>query len=135
MFDKGKDNKVVRFRDSFFPEKNCPICEMVAENENVYILSFGDYIESDTEFQRKFQENVFLCMPHLIRLLENYEGISTIREVIKVQVKKMSKLLNSLNEIKRKSDYRYAAESMSNEEKTAWIKAVKQYVGEPGIRK
>lgn len=135
LFNKGKDNKVVRFRDSFFPEKNCPICEMVAEDENEYILSFGDYMESDTGFQRKFQENGFLCIPHLIRLLESYEGISTIREVIKMQVKKMARLLNRLNEIKRKSDYRYAAEPMSNEEKTAWIKAVKQYVGEPGIRK
>jgi hypothetical protein len=135
LFNKGKDSKVVRLRGSFFSEKDCPICEMVAESENEYVLSLGDYMESDAEFQRKFQENGFLCVPHLIKLLENYEGLYTIREIIKVQVKKMAGLLNNLNEIKRKSDYRYAAEPMSDEEKTAWIKAVKKYVGEPGIQK
>lgn len=45
-----------------------------------------------------------------------------------MQLKKMYRLSENLNEIKRKSDYRYAAEPMSGEEKTAWIKAVKQWV-------
>lgn len=135
LFNKGKNNKAMRFRESFFSKKDCPICKMVAENEKEYVLSFGDYMESDTGFQRKFQENGFLCIPHLIRLLENYEEIGTIREIVKMQVKKVVKLSDCLNEIIRKSDYRYAAEPISDEEKTAWIKAVKQCVGEPGIQK
>ena len=136
LFNKGKvNNKAAKFRKSFLSKKDCPICKMVVENEKEYIVSFAGYMESDIQFQRKFKEHGFLCIPHTIRLLENYGGISTIREVIKIQVKKMARLSENLNEIKRKSDYRYAAEPLTSEEKTAWIKAVKQWVGEPGIQK
>lgn len=52
-----------------------------------------------------------------------------------MQYEKLKKLLYDLNEIKRKADYRYYHESMSGDEKIAWIKAVKQWVGEPGFSK
>jgi hypothetical protein len=53
---------------------------------------------------------------------------------MKVQLNKIRELSHHLSEIKRKSDYRFSSEESSKDEKTAWIKAVKQWVGEPGIR-
>jgi hypothetical protein len=52
-----------------------------------------------------------------------------------VQLDKFKRLLELLNEIKRKSDYRFANQPKNDEERIAWIKAVEKWVGVPGIKK
>jgi len=69
------------------------------------------------------------------KLLEVCSDINTIRGIMKIQSSKIKALTEHLDEIKRKHDYRFSSEKWSNEEKTAWIKAVKLWVGEPGINK
>lgn len=56
-------------------------------------------------------------------------------EVLEKQKSTLTKLSKDLSEIKRKSDYRYSSETLTDEEKVAWIKAVKLMTGEAGIQK
>lgn len=130
-----ENNKLEKFRKNLNTKDNCPICKMVFDSEKLYILSFAEYIREDNEFKAQFEESGFLCIPHIIKLLEFYSDINTMKKIMEVQLSKIKKLSHHLSEIKRKSDYRFSNEDSSSEEKTAWIKAIKQWVGEPGIRK
>lgn len=136
FFNKPKENnKLEKFRKNIEGKDNCPICKMVLDSEKLYVLSFAEYIREDNEFKVEYKESGFLCIPHIVKLLENCGDINLIREIMEVQLNKIRKLSHHLSEIKRKSDYRFSNEESSSEGKIAWIKAVKQWVGEPGMRK
>ncbi|MCM8901116.1 hypothetical protein KVG29_07730 [Caldicoprobacter algeriensis] len=89
----------------------CPICVLINKN----VDNFIDVL--------------------LFKLLDYCGDTSIVREIMSVQLDKFKMLLNLLNEIKRRSDYRFVDEPKSNEERIAWIKAVEKCVGEPGIKK
>lgn len=137
FFGMKKENRKLlkRLKDYFASNNDCPICSMVRDWEKEYILSFVEYVGSDKGFREKFKAGGFLCVPHMFKLLEYCRNKSTIKEIMAVQLDKYKKLLNLLNEIKRKSDYRFVNEPKSDEEKVAWIRAVEKWVGLPGIKK
>ena len=126
-------NAVRRLKDNFCAEGKCPLCNMVEESEMTYIKSFAEYMIHDAEFRNRFEEKSFLCIPHMKKLTEYCSDFLTIKEIMRMQLEKIRKLSADLNEIKRKADYRYSSEPMSDDEKTAWIKAVRHWVGEPGF--
>jgi len=137
FFGLKKENikMLKRLKDYLASDNGCPICSMVRDWEKEYILSFVEYVGRDKGFREKFKAGGFLCVPHMFKLLEYCRDKSTVKEIMVVQLDKYKKLLNLLNEIKRKSDYRFVNEPKSDEEKVAWIRAVEKWVGEPGIKK
>ncbi|MDI3312595.1 MAG: DUF6062 family protein [Thermoanaerobacterium sp.] len=132
---KESNRRLRRLKGYLDSENGCPICTMVRDWGKQYILSFVEYVGRDKDFREKFKIGGFLCVPHMFKLLDYCGDTSIVREIMSVQLDKFKMLLNLLNEIKRKSDYRFVDEPKSNEERIAWIKAVEKCVGEPGIKK
>ena len=131
----GKKDKihVRKLKEGFFSKDKCPFCKIADECEKTYISAFYEYMEHDNEFFDKFKQYGFLCNVHLVRLLDlpNSEGF--IKEILEIQLYNLKRLSKNLDEIKRKSDYRFSHESKPEDEKIAWITAVRHWVGEQGM--
>jgi len=108
---------------------------MAEDSENTYIISFMEYFKDDSDFKDKFRDNGYLCNVHLHKFLRLEVDVDSIKQVLEKQITILNKLSKNLSEIKRKSDYRFSNELMTGEEKVAWIKAVRLWVGGPGIQK
>ncbi|NSW90630.1 MAG: hypothetical protein HPY74_08145 [Firmicutes bacterium] len=134
-FSNRSNHMLKQLKHSLNGEAECPLCKMVEESEKVYITSMTEYIFADKEFNIKFQKNSFMCVPHMLKMLEYCSSLSSIKTVLKIQLERFKEMSGYLSEIKRKSDYRFFNEPHSSEEKKAWITAVKLWVGEKGTNK
>lgn len=67
------------------------------DSEKSYVLAFAEYIGEDNEFKEQYKESGFLCIPHIMKLLENCGDINLIREIMEVQLNKIRKLSHHLS--------------------------------------
>ncbi len=110
---------------SNFNKKNktnekCIFCERTEINEKIYCDKFSK--EYGGEFQEKYQQTAVLCREHLN--MTTAKNAKQNKLIIEHTINKYQNVLDMLSEIIRKSDYRYFGESWTEEEKSAWKKAV-----------
>ena len=72
---------------------------------------------------------IFIC-----RLVQRFANKKTVGRLVEATMEKYKTLNSHLSEIKRKSDYRNTHEKWTDEEKSAWKKAVQIFNAYPGIR-
>lgn len=112
----------------------CFFCENVKRNDSDYVNAFAEFF-SNEQFKEKYKNDAVLCVPHLtaVRNLK-FKG-KTAEEITEITLEKYRHLNENLSEIKRKNDYRYTDEEWTEEEKTAWQKAVDIFNGKEYILK
>lgn len=122
-------------KNLFQSHEECMFCEQAKEGERSYLGAFIDAFEDD-EFKEKYINESCLCLPHL-ELIKNLkkQGKNYTNKIVDISLKKYQSLINNLLEIKRKSDYRFSHEPWTEQEKSAWEKAVVAINAKRGIKK
>lgn len=111
--------------------EECLFCLQEHESESTYIKAFIVAFP-DQEFKKQYQDNGLLCLPHL-ELVKNSKVFSD--KIMDITLEKYDILINQLQEIKRKFDYRYSTELWTEQEKTAWNRAVAAINAGRGLKK
>lgn len=111
----------------------CFFCQSVVHSESTYVKSFADAL-SDELFRNRYSENGILCVHHYKAVLNKIKD-TTIQNFLKqTTIHKYRGLVNTLNEIKRKNDYRNTDEAWTSDEKDAWKKVVAIINGYQGMK-
>ncbi len=119
------DSRNTNALSTYDKHTDCIFCERVKSSEKIYAKAFLSAYE-DKDFATKYSESGMLCLPHIKLMLENSSKTQSIiaNNILQVTRQKYSELLNDLNEIRRKNDYRFSNEPLTESERTAWKKAV-----------
>ena len=109
---------------------DCLFCHQAAESEHVYIKAFVDAFNDD-DFKARYMSGGLICIPQLIKAERDQKNIDKITQATR---KKYKNLIYQLSEIRRKNDYRFSEEPWSEQEKTAWRRAVSVINAYKGIK-
>lgn len=104
----------------------CRYCKASLRAETTYATAFL-YDYPDDEFQEKYKGSGMLCMSHLhmIQVSSEKNKLERIYKTIRSDtLEKYDYLMTCLSEIRRKNDYRFSDEEWTEDEKSAWKKAV-----------
>jgi hypothetical protein len=112
-------------------KRSCPICKEMRDTEKIYISSFIEYF-NDIEFNINYESSFGLCLPHFISTIKLCKNESIIKELCKIEIKKIELLQQELIEFQRKHDYRFSYEGYGKE-KDSWIRAIEKLIGKEGI--
>jgi hypothetical protein len=111
------------------PVEKCPVCKLAEDGVNMYTDAVVEYLKEDETYRDAFGKKSYLCNTHLRKALKMADQ-DTCLKLLAIHIDKVDTLRNYLEETKRKSDYRFCNEFMPEEEKKAWISAVKLWAGE-----
>lgn len=125
---------IVKDMDSPFPmtlekltdRNDCYFCCHAEDMEKIYCRAFVQYYGHD-EFKQAYSDGGMLCSVHLKIIAESKKHESeadSIDGIMADTKEKYLRLLEQLEEIKRKNDYRFAAEPWTDGAKDAWRRAV-----------
>lgn len=104
----------------------CRWCREAREYEHDYVNAFLKCFE-EPEFEAAYKKNGLVCMYHLGMLQDaavQRKKSAVFEKIRDITAEKLDALLESLNEIRRKSDYRFTDEKWTDEEASAWKEAV-----------
>ncbi|HEX6291804.1 MAG TPA: DUF6062 family protein [Herpetosiphonaceae bacterium] len=108
------------------PQQPCPICTYLADLGAVYIAALLDDIATD-EGRAAYARSAGLCLPHfLMAVRRGGPGLATLTTH---QAQVWERLEAELSEFARKSDYRFADETI-DAERDAWRRALLLLSGE-----
>jgi len=109
----------------------CLICheERMTEKRNISIL-----IENiqDHDLIETYESSFGLCLPHLSMVFENKRDNQAIKKIKNIELKKIDHLIEELEKLQQKYDYRFSKEVMGKEG-TAWIRAIEKLNGKEGV--
>ncbi len=131
---KGGVTKLGSLKEWFSNKNVCPICKIVVDDENNYLFALQEYVAHDDEFRQRYRAKGFLCRPHFYKAIERFEDQESVNVILDTQLERIKKLMFFLEETKRKSDYRFADEPKSEEERVAWIHTVGLWVGDKDVK-
>lgn len=120
--------------DTLHPHEACRACVSAHSTERNYLAVLAD-AEPSSEIGTLARDHApSLCLNHLRMGLRFEDGEASRAGLVDVFMTGAEALRGQLLGFMRKRDYRYAAEEMSEEEATAWVRAVHALVGAPDPR-
>ena len=117
------------------PKGSCLLCDTL-EDASKRVLVDMIMVLDDLEVGKLFRKSNGLCMKHFFNALDYIkpEYFTGLLELVAVQIARLKELKKDFDEYFRKGDYRFANEPKGREQ-TAWIRAVKRFIGEVGDTK
>ena len=108
------------------PDEVCPICRTIFDKTAIWIENLLANLNDD-EINELYLMSYGLCINHFSQAFKSASP-EVAELLIQKQVEVLRKLDSDLEECSRKLDYRYSHEP-KGEEQTAWIRAIKFFVG------
>lgn len=112
------------------PSANCPTCQMATETAGRYLDSFVQAF-AEVDLRLSMEHAMGLCLSHFKAALTRCRTRAERERLTAWEQKKLSELLEQLNEFLRKHDYRYVEEGYREGEGSSWLRAVEIFVGKP----
>jgi hypothetical protein len=109
------------------PRKRCPACLQQEEAVHNLISTLAEGL-AQPEMLNALRASEGLCLGHLVLTLQEMKDISLTGTLLELHIDKLKGLRGELEELIRKSDYRYAKEGFGKEG-DAWRRAVVKMVG------
>jgi hypothetical protein len=113
------------------PERPCPACEYLSEQEEVWIEGLVRHV-ADGMLVDALRDSAGLCLPHLRRALTSAADTQTFERLREAQLAAWQRLAEELDEFIRKQDYRFQSEP-GGPESDSWSRAIGLVSGEPGL--
>lgn len=116
-------------KDNFSAYDNhsdCPYCKNARKLEKTYCTVFIEGCRNN-DFFEKYKSSAVLCMSHLQTIKKLCESKHILKEYEKIRdatTEHYNAILLNLAEIRRKNDYRFTSEGFTQDEKSAWRRAV-----------
>ena len=108
--------------------RECPACSLDADAERRAAKTLLKHV-TDPEIASSYVSGGGLCLPHFRAVLAQSNARAT-RRLVDWQTEVYRVLRGQLDELIRKHDYRFSAETISGEEADAWERAVAAIVGD-----
>ncbi|MCC6179685.1 MAG: hypothetical protein IT305_30610 [Chloroflexi bacterium] len=112
------------------PAGLCPACQRQREAEGRYVSALLESLR-DPVVRESFDSSDGLCLIHTLRALSL--GGPGVPAVLRQTKRSVERLIDTLDEVIRKEDYRYRQEPRSEEERSAPSRAVTWAAGLPGV--
>lgn len=112
------------------PTKECPACIIQHQTEETYVDILLDNL-AEEQMQAAFEKSDGLCLPHLRLALAITKDQETFTRLISVERKVFRELLDNLDEMIHRSDYRYM--NGLAQVGDAWIHAMSHVAGREGL--
>lgn len=125
--DQGESHRTPRRAEGM-----CPACTVQLEHECRTVDSFVRGMD-EQPFRQAYAGSSGLCLLHFQAALESMQDDPTFDALKEDALSRLDTLTGQLREIIRRHDYRFTAEP-EGEERGAADRAVRQMVGETGIR-
>ena len=106
----------------------CLACEQAATMEDVYVSTLLEHLLGEDGLLAAFQTSDGLCLPHFRQALAHVRDAAVFEALVKSQRAIWSQVVAHLDEIIRKSDYRFQDEARG-EETGACRRAITALVG------
>ena len=110
----------------------CPLCKTRAEIEQRLIATLLEQLRSE-EVRALFGQSTGLCLPHFNQVRQRASDPEALRHLLTCQQTCMQRVLDEVQELVRKHDYRFSDEPQG-EAMSSWRRAVLLLVGNPGVR-
>lgn len=107
----------------------CVFCEKENGFEDTYTRAFSSFFATQSQFKSAFAERGFICQRHLNQVLEKTASVSVQKELLSVMGAKIDRILNHLERIKEKNDYRNIHINYTPDEIRAWHMAIEFVAG------
>jgi cytochrome c551/c552 len=97
------------------PQAACPACVQAEKMEGLYVETLVDNLTKEEGLLATLQESDGLCLPHLRQALVRVRDEGTYAALMEVQETIWERLVSQLDEVIRKSDYRFRHEAWGEE--------------------
>jgi Family of unknown function (DUF6062) len=109
-------------------QEHCRLCSFESELTDYAIQLVADYCD-DSEFQNAYADSDGLCFPHVRLLCSRLNG-DALKFILSEEGRKLSLLERRLSGLRRKNDYRFNDEQVTNEEANSWHRAMHFMAGD-----
>lgn len=109
----------------------CPACLEAARVEARAVDALGAFVD-ELAFQRAYEDSDGLCVPHTVQAVERAAGRPEAETLVRITVGRWETLCRAVERFKVKHDHRNA-EPFSEDEASAWRRALATITGEPGL--
>ncbi len=111
------------------PQSPCPICADEAKVEAGLIISFVENLTGKGGLLAPYRDSSGFCLPHLRQVLALLNDQADFEALAEAQMAIWRRLEGELDEVIRKSDYRFSNEGVGDEG-TAWLRSIAITAGE-----
>jgi len=112
------------------PQAACPVCARLAEARSAHLAALTQHLLGEDGLLEAYARSDGLCLPHFRQALARIQDADTFTSLVEAQAGIWRRLTGALDEAVRKSDYRFQDEPLSEEEGTAWLRALAALSGE-----
>ena len=109
----------------------CIFCKQEKDVEERYISVFWESFD-DPEFSFHYKDSFGLCLSHLVLALKKCKNKKFGKELVDIEIGKISGLIAELKEFMRKHDYRFSKEKFGKEG-NSWIRTIEKFIGKEGM--
>ena len=106
----------------------CPACAQAETMEDIYLSAFLENLFGEDGLLAAYQASDGLCLPHLRQALTRARDEAVFEALVNTQCAVWGRVVGHLDEVIRKSDYRYQDEARG-EEKGACQRAITALAG------
>jgi hypothetical protein len=124
---KNLARQVESLRQSLSPYERCPACRLQEQSISLSIELLVNNLEDETLYQALGASDG-LCLPHLLRALEQIQTEDQFVKLVTTSVSKIRILRDELAEFLRKSDYRFSKEGFG-EKGNAYKRVMELLIG------
>jgi hypothetical protein len=110
------------------PQEPCPACAEADKMENIYLNALVENLLGEEGLLDDYQASDGWCLPHFRRALTRVRDEEVFDALMDAQRAIWQRLVGHLDEIVRKSDYRFKDEPRG-EESGAWLRAISAVSG------
>jgi hypothetical protein len=110
------------------PQAQCPVCAHVQEMEDIYLSNLVEHFLGPDGLMAAYEASEGLCLPHFRGAMSRADNKALFEVLIEAQRRIWEKLADQLEEIIRKSDYRFRDEAIG-QERGAGLRVIAALVG------
>jgi hypothetical protein len=112
-------------------ERTCPACRAQREADERYIEVLLGLLESDEQVRERFAGTQGLCLRHV--RLATARGGAAVDQVLEQTRRGIERLVEDLDEVIRKHDYRFRHEPRTDSQRSAPARAISLAAGLEGL--
>jgi hypothetical protein len=109
----------------------CPACLEAARVEARAVEALAAFA-AELQFQRAYEDSDGLCVPHTVQAVEHAAGRPAAETLARLTVRRWEALRRAVERFVAKHDHRNT-EPFSDDEVSAWRRALATIAGEPGL--
>lgn len=128
------DAKPGKWTPPLTPSQRCPVCEQQETSARYYMNDLVNGLRGEDDMRAAIQRSGGICLPHLLRALEQLKDAKWQEWLVKLQRPHMESIHAELKEFIRKNDYRFMGEEIG-EERDSWKRATEMASGKGLPRK